>query len=414
MLPRAITEAMSMLESPANISSLPGGAASALTRAGELFQIFRDGQARTRAELAELTGLARSTVAARLDALTALGLIGPAGEAVSSGGRPPSRVAFKPSARVVFAVDVGATHLLIGLTDLGGRLIGERRVPADVSDGPEVVLDLVLEHCRQLLTESGRTPEELAGVGIGVPGPVEHSSGKPSNPPIMPGWDRFDIPAYIQRVFQTEVLVDNDVNIMALGERAAHWEDAQDLLFIKVATGIGSGIISGGLLQRGADGTAGDLGHVRVPRGEGVTCRCGNEGCLEAIASGPAIARSLTEAGVPASGGEDVLALVRAPNVQAIQAIRQAGRDVGDVLATCVSMLNPAIIVVGGSLSVAGEHLLAGVREVVYGRSLPLATSRLRIVQSMAAREAGVLGASRMVTDHVLSAGRIDAALAAL
>ncbi|WP_041684251.1 ROK family transcriptional regulator [Renibacterium salmoninarum] len=406
---------MSMLQSTANgLSNGALNAASSLTRAGELFQIFRDGQARTRAELAELTGLARSTVAARLDALTALGLIGPAGEAVSSGGRPPSRVAFNPTARIVFAVDVGATHLLVALTDLGGRLLGERKVAADVSDGPEKVLDLVIRQCQELLAESGRSAKELAGIGIGVPGPVEHSSGKPASPPIMPGWDRFDIPSYIQRVFDTDVLVDNDVNIMALGERAAHWREAQDLLFIKVATGIGSGIISGGLLQRGADGTAGDLGHVRVARGEGIICRCGNEGCLEAIASGPAIARALTESGVPANNGEEILALVRAGNVQAIQVFRQAGRDVGDVLATCVSMLNPAVVVIGGSLSAAGEHLLAGVREVVYARSLPLATSRLSIVQSKAGAEAGVLGASRMVTDHVLSASRIDAALALL
>ncbi|WP_285725572.1 ROK family transcriptional regulator [Psychromicrobium xiongbiense] len=383
------------------------------TRAGELFQIFRDGQARTRAEIAELTGLARSTVAARLEALVSLGLIGPAGEAASSGGRPPSRLAFKPSARVVFAVDVGATHVLVGLTDLGGMLMGEHRISVDVAAGPEAVLDLAIEACSELLKESRRDISELAGIGMGVPGPVEHSSGKPTNPPIMPGWDRFDIPEYVQRTFPTDVLVDNDVNIMALGERAAHWKDVDDLLFIKVATGIGSGIISGGLLQRGADGTAGDLGHVRVPRGEGVICRCGNEGCLEAIASIPALTRRLADIGISAHNGSDLLDLVRSGNVQAIQAIRQAGRDVGDVLATCVSMLNPAVVVVGGSLSMAGEHLLAGVREVVYGRSLPLATSRLRVVQSMTGREAGVIGASRMVTDHVLSAQRIDAVVGA-
>ncbi|NYE96233.1 glucokinase [Psychromicrobium silvestre] len=382
-----------------------------LTRAGELFQIFRDGQARTRAELAEMTGLARSTVAARLDALTALGLIGPAGEALSSGGRPPSRVAFKPASAVILAADIGATHMLVGLTDLSGRLIDERRAGTDIAGGPEVVLDQMVELATQLLAASGRSSGELAGIGIGLPGPVEHSSGKPTNPPIMPGWDRFDVPGYIQGSFDTQVLVDNDVNIMALGERAAFWSEAQDLLFVKVATGIGSGVVCGGLLQRGADGTAGDLGHIRVPRGSGVFCRCGNEGCLEAIASGPAIARALSKAGLPAVDGEEVLSLVRAGNVQAIQAIRQAGRDVGDVLATCVSMLNPAVIVIGGSLAAAGEHLIAGVREVVYSRSLPLATSRLQIVQSRAAGEAGVLGASRMVSDHVLSAARIDAAL---
>lgn len=377
-----------------------------------MFQLLRDGHARTRAELADITGLARSTVAARLDALAASGLIGPAGEAVSSGGRPPSRFAFLPTARVILAVDVGATHVLIGLTDLSGKVLSELRESIDISTGPVPVLDAVLEHCEQLLATAGRHQRELVGIGIGLPGPVEHSTGKPASPPIMPGWDGFDVPAYVQRRFDTNVLVDNDVNIMALGERAMYWPDAENLLFIKVATGIGAGIISGGLLQRGADGTAGDIGHVRVPRGGDVMCRCGNYGCLEAMASGPAVAAALAAGGVPVATGDDVLELARRGNLAAISAMRQAGRDVGDVLAACVNLLNPSVIVIGGGLSSAGEYLLAGVREIVYQRSLPLATARLRIVQSMAADHAGVLGAGRMVIDHVLAPAGIERLLA--
>jgi glucokinase len=395
---------------PSRISA-PAAQAGSQSRTGELFQLLRDGRARTRAELAELTGLARSTVAARVEALSSLGLIGPAGEAFSSGGRPPSRFAFQPSARIVMAVDVGATHILVAATDLSGRVLSESRVDIEISAGPEAVLDLVVKLCRTLLAQSGRDTRELAGIGIGLPGPVEHSSGKPANPPIMPGWDGFDVPHYIQRSFDTHVVVDNDVNIMALGERAFFWPDVDSLLFIKVATGIGAGIISGGLLQRGADGTAGDIGHVRVPRGDGLLCRCGNYGCLEALASGPAVAAALTAQGVHAETGEDVVQLARHGNVKAVQAMRQAGRDVGDVLATCVNLLNPSVIVIGGGLAAGGEHLLAGVREVVYQRSLPLATARLRIVQSMAADQAGVLGASRMVVDDILSPASIEALL---
>ncbi|MHA7176999.1 ROK family transcriptional regulator [Arthrobacter sp. Sr24] len=382
-------------------------------RAGDVFQILRDGQARTRAELAEVTGLARSTVAARIDALTAAGLIGPAGEAISSGGRPPSRFAFHPSARVILAVDIGATHVLIALTDLGGRVLSELRTSIDIAAGPTAVLDEVLEQCRQVFATAGRHERELVGIGIGLPGPVEHSTGRPASPPIMPGWDGFDVPAYVQQRFPTDVLVDNDVNIMALGERAHYWPDAQDLLFIKVATGIGAGIISGGRLQRGADGTAGDMGHVRVPRGGEVLCRCGNFGCLEAMASGPAVAAALSAGGVPAHSGEDVLELARRGNLVAIQAMRQAGRDVGDVLAASVNLLNPSVIVIGGGLSSAGEYLMAGVREIVYQRSLPLATARLRIVQSMAGDHAGVLGAGRMVIDHILAPASVERIVAA-
>ncbi|GAA4048389.1 ROK family protein [Arthrobacter methylotrophus] len=387
--------------------------AGSLSRAGDLFQLLRDGHARTRAELAITTGLARSTVASRIDALMNSGLVGPAGEASSSGGRPPSRFAFNPAARVVLAVDVGATHVIVAVTDLGGTILAERRLAQQVADGPDAVLGRVVKEGRELLTETGRALEDLAGIGIGLPGPVEHDTGRPVKPPIMPGWDGFDVVRYMQRSLPVPVLVDNDVNIMALGERTAYWPDHDNLLFIKIATGIGAGIISSGELQRGANGTAGDLGHVRVPRGDDVLCRCGNYGCLEALASGPAVARQLQAQGLEASNGGDVLRLVAEGNLQAIQALRQAGRDVGDVLATVVNLLNPSMIVIGGSVGEAGEHLVAGIREVVYRRSLPLATSHLRIGISMAGDQAAILGASQMVTQHVLSPAVIEATLQA-
>ncbi|MEI2277086.1 ROK family transcriptional regulator [Paenarthrobacter ilicis] len=384
-----------------------------LSRAGDLFQLLRDGQARTRAELAVTTGLARSTVASRIDALINSGLVGPAGEASSSGGRPPSRFAFNPAARVVLAIDVGATHVIVAVTDLSGSILAERRLAQEVADGPEVVLGRVVSAGRELLAEAGREPGDLAGMGIGLPGPVEHDTGRPVKPPIMPGWDGFDVVTYVQRSLPVPVLVDNDVNIMALGERTSYWPDHDNFLFIKVATGIGAGIISSGQLQRGANGTAGDLGHVRVPRGDDVLCRCGNHGCLEALASGPAVARQLHAQGLEASTGADVLRLVGEGNLQAIQALRQAGRDVGDVLATVVNLLNPSMIIIGGSVGEAGEHLVAGIREVVYRRSLPLATTHLRIGISMAGDRAAILGASQMVTQYVLSPAVIEATLQA-
>ncbi|MGO4188288.1 ROK family transcriptional regulator [Pseudarthrobacter sp. TAF60_1] len=401
-----------MSPTPAPLTAAPDNGAS-FSRAGDLFQLLRDGKARTRAELALTTGLARSTVASRIDALISSGLVGPAGEASSSGGRPPSRFAFNPAARSVLAVDVGATHVIVAATDLGGNVLSERRLAQDVAAGPETVLDSAVAEGLAVLAEAGRTLKDLAGVGIGLPGPVEHATGRPVKPPIMPGWDGFDVVRYVQRSLPVPVLVDNDVNIMALGERTAHWPEHENFLFIKVATGIGAGIISSGELQRGANGTAGDLGHVRVPRGDDVLCRCGNNGCLEALASGPALAAELTRQGVPASKGNDVLRLVSDGNLQAIQALRQAGRDVGDVLAMVVNLLNPSVIVIGGSLGQAGEHLMAGVREVVYRRSLPLATTHLRIALSVAGDKAAILGASQMVTQYVLSPSVIEATLQA-
>lgn len=352
-------------------------------------------------------------MASRIDALISSGLVGPAGEANSSGGRPPSRFAFNPVARVVLAVDVGATHAIVAVTDLNGRILAEQQLAQDVAEGPDAVLGRVVKEGISLLTGAGRRVPDLAGVGIGLPGPVEHASGQPVKPPIMPGWDGFDVVSCVQRSLPVPVLVDNDVNIMALGERTAHWPGDENFLFIKVATGIGSGIISSGTLQRGANGTAGDLGHVRVPRGDDVLCRCGNYGCLEALAAGPALAAELDRRGVPAAKGSDVLRLVAQGNPQAIEVLRQAGRDVGDVLATVVNLLNPSVVVIGGSLGQTGEHLMAGVREVVYRRSLPLATAHLRIALSLAGDRAAILGASHMVTQHVLSPASIEATLQA-
>jgi glucokinase len=386
---------------------------SASTGAGDIFQLLLDGQARTKADLVHLTGLARSTVSARVDALLTAGLLIAAGEAASTGGRPPSRVAFNPRAGIVLAVDLGASHATVALADLGGRILASTTHPLDIASGPEIVLDRMLVEAESLLSEASARASDLVGVGIGVPGPVEHSTGRPYNPPIMPGWDRFDIPAYVQRTYDVPVLVDNDVNVLALGEQTTSFPDTADLIFVKVATGIGAGIIAGGQLQRGAQGSAGDMGHVRVPHAPESTREADEELDLEDLASGSAIAASLRAQGIDAETSRDVTELVRAGNTAAIEALRQAGRDVGEVLATVVNLLNPSIIVLGGSIARAGEHLLAGVREVVYRRSIPLATQHLAIVQSPTGERAAVLGAAIMVAREVLSPANVDARVAA-
>lgn len=385
------------------------GSALGTSGASELFQLLRDGRPRTRAELATVTGLARSTIATRVDSLMALGLVSPVGDALSTGGRPPSRFALNPSARVVLAADLGASHATLAVTDLSGTVLGELREAIDIASGPEAVLSWMVEAAGTLLARIDRSHDELVAIGIGVPGPVEHSTGRPVNPPIMPGWDRFDVPGWVQQHLQVPVLVDNDVNIMALGERAFAWPNAEHLMFVKIATGIGSGVISSGRLQRGAQGIAGDIGHVQVARGVGIPCHCGNRGCLEALASGPAIARDLRKAGIDVATGSDVVDLVKRGNIEAIQAVRQAGRDIGEVLTTAVSLINPSVIAIGGSMARAGEHLIAGVREIVYTRSMPLATEHLSIVQSSAAEHAAVLGASMLAIHHALSPEGVDA-----
>ncbi|WP_344214122.1 ROK family protein [Kribbella sancticallisti] len=369
--------------------------------AAPVLRLLLDGQPRTRNELMDLTGLARSTVTGRLETLLALEFVVPHGEAASTGGRPPARFRFNPAARLVLAADVGATHLTVALADLTGEIVDSVTVPQNIADGPEVVLTALAEHARALLRRTGSTMDRLAGTGIGLPGPVEHLTGRPNHPPIMPGWDSYDVVSRIAAEFPGPVLVDNDVNIMALGEHATQYADVEHLLFVKVATGIGAGVISGGRLHRGAQGAAGDIGHIQAP-GHTELCRCGNTGCLEAVASASAIAAHLRQAGLEPKSSLDVVELVRAGNTAATQAVRQAGREIGTVLAACVSLLNPSVIVIGGSLSQAGDSLLAGIREAIYARSLPLATTELRVVPSQTGQQAAIRGAAAMVLQHAL------------
>lgn len=375
---------------------------------GHLLQLFRDGEPHTKAELAEITGLARSTISIRLDPLIELGLIVPASSATSTGGRPSARLLLNESAFFVAGVDFGATHAVASIADLSGKVLVSIDTKRQISDGPEVCLRWMIEEIRHLLGSLGANENRLLAIGIGVPGPVEHETGKPANPPIMPGWDAFDIPARVNQELKAKVLVDNDVNVMAIGERHLTYPDVDHLIFLKAATGIGSGIISDGRLQRGAQGTAGDIGHVRVSRGDNIACHCGNFGCLEAVAGAPAVVQNVNLAGLPVRNSSDLIDATKRAKTEAIQAVRQAGRDIGEVLSICVSLMNPEIIVIGGSLASAGEHLIAGVREVVYSRSMPLASENLSIVQSKGGKEVGIIGASVMAIDYALDAATVN------
>ena len=218
----------------------------------------------------------------------------------------------------------------------------------------------------------------------------------------MPGWDGYPIPERFADRYQVPVLVDNDVNIMALGEHWTHWREVDHLLFIKVATGIGCGIVVDGRIHRGAEGAAGDIGHIRVA-GEGPrrsVCSCGNVGCLEALAGGGAMAARLRAQGLDAQDSRAVVELARAGEARGGAARPRSGRLIGEVLAAAVNFYNPSVIVIGGDVAQAHEQLLAGIREVVYQRSLPLATRHLRVVRSQLEDRAGVIGAAVMVIEQ--------------
>ena len=289
----------------------PQAAQSSPTSAGALLRLIREEVAVTRADLARVTGLARSTVAQRVDALLEQGLVYEAGGSASTGGRPPTVLAFNRDAGVVLVADLGATHARVAVSDLAGTPLAERASDLDIALGPEHALSWTAERFTELLDDVGRSRDDVRGIGIGVPGPVEFDSGRPVNPPIMPGWDDFPIPDWFEGRYSAPVLVDNDVNIMARGEHRMHWPETEHLLLIKVGTGIGCGIVADGHIHRGARGAAGDIGHIQATSREDVICRCGNIGCLEAIAGGQALAQRLAEMGEDASHSRDVVRLVR-------------------------------------------------------------------------------------------------------
>ena len=381
---------------------------SGVAGAGAILRLIRDGEAQTRADLARRTGLARSTVAQRVDALLEHRLIYNAGGSASTGGRPPTVLAFNHEAGVVLSADLGATHCRLAVSDLAGVPLAEVVEDLDIALGPEAVLAWVHERFVELLREAGRKLEDVRGIGMGVPGPVAFDQGRPVSPPIMPGWDGFSVPGWFAGRVDAPVLVDNDVNIMALGEHWTHWRSHDHLLFVKVATGIGCGIVASGDIHRGARGAAGDIGHIRLSQHDDVICRCGNVGCLEAVASGRALAERLTAEGVKAANSRDVVRLVFAGDPVATRLVRDAGRCLGEVLAGCVNFFNPAVIVIGGDLGEAHEQLLAGVREVTFRRSLPLATGALQIVPSKLGDRAGVIGAAILVIEQILAPDVID------
>jgi predicted NBD/HSP70 family sugar kinase len=272
---------------------------------------------------------------------------------------------------------------------------------------------------QEVLARAGMTPADVCAVGIGVPGPVEFSTGRPSHPPIMPGWHDHPIPDAFGR-YGCPVFADNDVNVMALGEMGVAGS-VEDVLVIKVGTGIGCGIIVDGQVYRGAQGSAGDIGHISVPLppGRSVVCRCGNENCLEAIAGGGALLRDAQAAGLPVTSTRELVQLAAQGDGPTLELVRDAGRTIGTVLASLVNFFNPHRIVMTGGVAQAGAPLLAGIREAVYGRSLPLAARKLEITVSEAPEMSGRLGAALMAIegyldeDSVSSASRLPAQAAA-
>ena len=341
------------------------------------------------------------------------------GEGISQGGRKPRLLRINNQLGYIAGIDIGATSLDVALADVTGSILQRCSEPTDVKLPPETVFGRCIELLLELLRTQGGTPDQMLGIGVGVPGPVDFARGVLVAPPLMPEWENFPIRDFFKKTFLSAfVVVDNDVNIMALGEqRAGDGAGVDHFIFVKIGTGIGAGIISNGKIHRGSDGSAGDIGHICVDK-EGPLCACGNKGCLEAMSAGPAIAAKAAEAARNGSsptlsqmrdsnGGilrpEDVNAACREGDQAALDIIRDSGQMIGDVLASLVNFFNPSHIFVGGGITNFGNHLLVAIRRAVLHRSLPLATTHLSIKFSRVGPNAGVMGAISLALDYLFA-----------
>jgi predicted NBD/HSP70 family sugar kinase len=311
----------------------------------------------------------------------------------SSGGRQPRTLRFRSEQGLIVVCALGALHVKVGIAALEGDILEHTHRHWDISRGPEETIEMVMSLVTDLLKKGPKRP--VWSVVVGIPGPVDFATGHPVAPAIMPGWHDFDVRTPFEQRFNAPVWVDNDVNLLALGERSRQRNSFADLLYCKIGSGIGVGLLSDGRIHRGANGAAGDIGHVKVP-GSDAQCRCGKIGCLEAVAAGWALVRDAELAIREGAEGplarraekaplnpEDITLAAADGDPLAIALIEKSARVTGEVISALVNMFNPGVIVIGGALASAGEVFLAEVRQRVYELSLPLATRDLAILQSV-------------------------------
>ena len=369
----------------------------------------------SRTALADRLDYSRSKANALAAGLVEQGLLEETGLQASSGGRRPETLQLARGLGVVIGVDLGATSLDVAVMRPDLTLLSRHGEDADVRAGPGVVLARVRDVMRELLARTGVPARSVIGIGMGVPGPVDFASAQLVNPPLMPDWDGFSIRDYLGEAFTSPVFVDNDVNLMALGELWRLQRSLQNFLVIKVGTGIGCGIVCHGEVYRGANGSAGDVGHICVDQA-GPRCHCGNLGCVEVMAAAPAITRLATEA---AQAGEsaalaevlrahgaltavDVGQASRSGDAAANAIIQKAGSLIGQMLASVVNFFNPSHVFIGGGVTQIGPLFLASVRQSVYHRSLALSTRHLEIQYTPLGSQAGLVGAGALAMQEAM------------
>jgi predicted NBD/HSP70 family sugar kinase/biotin operon repressor len=376
-----------------------------ISQTTEILRLLRTGRATSRAALAKATGLSPSTVASRIEGLIEHGHVIEVGEGQSRGGRRPRHLEIRADAGLVGCMDLGVDHASFGLVDLAGTLVAERHVDLDIACGPDEVLSYCVAQLEEMTGElDAGSKFPLRGISVGVPGPVSSTTSRVISPSRMPGWNGVSVKDIIHRELELPVIVNNDANLMAAGELL----DGSDpfafpnQILVKVGSGIGCGIISGGQLYTGSNGWAGDISHVSVQGAPAVQCSCGRTGCLDVLASGNALVREMQVAGNDTQTVEAMIALARDSHPVATGLLRGAGVLTGGVLATIVNFFNPDRLVLGGVLA-GSAVFVAGVRSTLYSDCPPMATEQLVVEVAKYPRTAGLRGAARVMLDEMFS-----------
>lgn len=360
----------------------------------------------SRAEVARQVELTRSAISAIVDDLLVTRLVREAEDGPATGGRRPILLEINPQRGYVVGIDCGATHLAMVITDFSARVLHEIEVPCDIQQGPEACLPVWDETLKKMLAQASLNLEQIAAIGVGVPGPVVAEEGLVSAPPIMPGWDNFPIRDRLVKLWNTPISLDNDADLGALGEWAyGAGRGERHVAYIKVGSGVGAGLLLDGRIYRGATGSAGEIGHITI-RDNGPLCSCGSYGCLEAMAGGEAIARKARQAvqagkrtqlaaiqPTESITAKDVADATRRGDLVAQQIVTEAGSYLGIAIASMVNLINPSLVVVGGGVAQMGDLLLEPIRKTVQERSLRSASRVVRITAAMLGRRSTSIGA---------------------
>jgi predicted NBD/HSP70 family sugar kinase len=364
----------------------------------------------SRAELARRTGLSRSTISTLVADLQRRGLVVErAGQFAGEGqpGRPAALLELDPTAAAAVGIDFDHDKIRVAVSDLSRSVLAEASAPHDVDHDAQGALDLAAKLTEKVLGEASLKRDRLLGVGVALAGPIDHDKGALHPSDVLPGWADIDAAKELEQRLDTPAYVDNDANLGALAEvTLGAGRNARFAAYVSISSGIGAGIVVDGRPYHGHRGTAGEIGHVVVDP-QGPICRCGNRGCLETLASGPALLKLVQDSRDRELSVREMIELARDGDAGCRRAIADAGQVVGKVVAGLVNLFSPEMVVIGGDLGEAGDLLLDPLREAVRRDALPAAAEGLKVVAGELGERANLLGALALVlmqSEHEVAA----------